>query len=56
MIPVLRKLLENLGLSHLKKSQTAPGSVAGSESATAAKACTNGGSEWRGRFAGERGR
>jgi hypothetical protein len=23
MIPVLRKLLENLGLSHLKKSQTA---------------------------------
>jgi hypothetical protein len=32
----------NLGLSHLKKSQTAPGSAGGSESATAAKASTNG--------------
>ncbi len=56
MISVLRKLLENLGLSHLKKSQTVPGSAAGSESATAAKASANGGSEWWGRFAGERGR
>jgi hypothetical protein len=56
MIPILRKLLENLGLSHLKKSQIAPGSEAGSESAITAKASANGGSEWRGRFVGERGR
>jgi hypothetical protein len=56
MILVLRKLLKNLGLSHLKKSQTALGSTTGSKSVIATKASGNGGSEWQGRFAGERGK
>jgi hypothetical protein len=51
MIPVLRKLLENLGLFHLKKSQKAPGSAACLEFATAANASANGeangGGVWR---------